>query len=245
MTRTRVTGDFGVANVAAMHVRPDALVDGATAAHRCVVATLEHDDWDPRAPSLLPGWSIGHVVTHIARNADAIRGLYEAAERGEVGDMYPGGREQRAADIETGAARARDGLIDDVRSACAALEAAWQSTSDATWSTGVGRSLVAPLELSEWPYPRWRETEVHHVDLGLSFTVDDWSDGFVRREWRNCVASLAERLGGRGCVLTPHDCEPAEIAGGGPAVRGAQRELLGWMLSRATIEGAPALEPWG
>lgn len=228
-----------------MNVRPDALLDGATAAHRAVVATLERDDWDPRAPSRLPGWSVGHVATHIARNADAIRGLYEAGARGEIGDMYPGGREQRVADIDAGADRPRDGLIDDVRSACAALDAAWQSTTDAAWSTGVGRSLVGPLDLSEWPYRRWRETEVHHVDLGLSFTIDDWSEGFLRREWRNCVAGLAERLGGGGCVLEPRDSDRLEIAGGGPTVRGSRRELLGWMLSRTSIDGAPALDTWG
>ncbi|MEV7393377.1 maleylpyruvate isomerase N-terminal domain-containing protein, partial [Streptomyces sp. NPDC091215] len=32
-------------------------------------------DADVRAPSLLPGWSRGHVLTHVARNADGGRNL--------------------------------------------------------------------------------------------------------------------------------------------------------------------------
>lgn len=32
-------------------------------------------DEQVRAASLLPGWSRGHVLTHIARNADGLRNL--------------------------------------------------------------------------------------------------------------------------------------------------------------------------
>src|SRR5437867_2187243 len=40
-------------------------------------------------PSRLPGWTRAEVITHLARNADAMRGMVEAAARGEVGVMYP------------------------------------------------------------------------------------------------------------------------------------------------------------
>ncbi|WP_433476112.1 maleylpyruvate isomerase family mycothiol-dependent enzyme [Spirillospora sp. CA-142024] len=41
------------------------------AATRSLLATAARlDDADARAPSLLPGWTRGHVLTHVARNAD-------------------------------------------------------------------------------------------------------------------------------------------------------------------------------
>ncbi|MET0910545.1 MAG: maleylpyruvate isomerase N-terminal domain-containing protein, partial [Ilumatobacteraceae bacterium] len=46
---------------------------------------------DAELPSLLPGWTRGHVLTHIARNADSFVRLLEAAGRGEVVTQYAGG----------------------------------------------------------------------------------------------------------------------------------------------------------
>ena len=46
-------------------------------------------DSQARAPSLLPGWTRGHVVTHLARNADALRNLLTWARTGIPTPMYP------------------------------------------------------------------------------------------------------------------------------------------------------------
>ena len=48
------------------------------------------DAW-AREPSLLPGWTRGHVLTHLARNADSQRHVLEAAVRGAPAERYPGG----------------------------------------------------------------------------------------------------------------------------------------------------------
>jgi hypothetical protein len=51
-----------------------------------------------QGPSLMPGWTRGHVLTHVARNADAITNLVLAARTGDGRPMYarwpggPGGR---------------------------------------------------------------------------------------------------------------------------------------------------------
>ncbi|MFF9641495.1 maleylpyruvate isomerase N-terminal domain-containing protein [Kitasatospora aureofaciens] len=50
-------------------------------------------DADARAPSLLPGWSRGHVLTHLARNADGPRPPHGAA----AGPAGPGPRHVRLA----------------------------------------------------------------------------------------------------------------------------------------------------
>ena len=75
------------------------------------------DDASARRPSLLPGWTVGHVLTHLARNADSHVRLVQAALRGEVGDQYPGGNPQREADIEAGAGRPAAELVEDVLAA--------------------------------------------------------------------------------------------------------------------------------
>ena len=69
---------------------------------------------DAALPSLLPGWTRGHVLTHIARNADSFVRLLEAAGRGEVVTQYARGVEGRNADIEAGATREWATLVDDV-----------------------------------------------------------------------------------------------------------------------------------
>ena len=83
-------------------------------------------DDDCRAPSLLPGWSRGHVLAHWARNADGQTRMLQAAMRGEVAAQYPGGDAQRAADIETGAARPAPVILQDVRAALDRAEDAWR-----------------------------------------------------------------------------------------------------------------------
>ncbi len=63
------------------------------------------DDATMARPSLLAGWTVAHLLTHLARNADSHVRRTEAAIAGVVVDQYPGGLAERAADIEAGAGR--------------------------------------------------------------------------------------------------------------------------------------------
>ena len=49
-------------------------------------------DEDVLSPTRLPEWTVGHVLTHLARNADGHTRRLEAALRGEDVARYPGGR---------------------------------------------------------------------------------------------------------------------------------------------------------
>ena len=71
------------------------------------------DDADLQAPSLLPGWSRGHVLAHLARGADALRNLMIGVRTGQPRPAYAS-PEARAADIEQSATQPRAALIDDV-----------------------------------------------------------------------------------------------------------------------------------
>src|SRR3954453_4137041 len=71
-------------------------------------------DEQARQPCLLPGWSVAHLLTHIARNADSVVRRFEGAIRGEVLDQYVGGPTGREAEIEAGVQRSAVELVADV-----------------------------------------------------------------------------------------------------------------------------------
>ena len=105
------------------------IVRVADAHERFLDAVRELSDAHVRRASLLPGWTVGHVLTHVARNADSHVRRAEAAVRGDVVDQYDGGYAGREADIEAGAGRSAAELLDDVRRSAAAVDAAWRAAS--------------------------------------------------------------------------------------------------------------------
>ncbi len=85
-------------------------VEACTTAHQRLLATLEGlTDDEAWAPSVLPGWTVGHVLTHLARNADGQVRMLRAAEIGAVAHQYEGGAAGRAADIDAGTVAPRRG----------------------------------------------------------------------------------------------------------------------------------------
>ena len=230
--------------------RPAADIDGAAAAHGRLARTLAAlTDDDARGPSRLPGWTLGHVLTHVARNADSFVGMIEAARGGEVGDQYPGGRRQREGDIEAGAGRPAGALVDDVLEACARLETMWAETDDETWDRGQARAARGPIPIADLPSRRWREVEVHHADLGLAYRCADWPEAYVARDLPLMVGEVAARLpAGTAVVLRATDTgerwtvpegavDPVEVAGD-------RRRLLAWIFGRVDDPSLPQLSSW-
>jgi len=169
-----------------------------------------------RRPSLLPDWSVGHVLAHLARNADSVVRRLAGAMRGEVADQYVGGSDGRAAEIERDAHRPARELVNDVRRTSAAVEAACAAMPVEAWdamSRGVDGGLQPCRRVV---FSRWREVEVHLVDLGLGYTVDRWPADLVEAWLPDVLAGLPGRAD--------------------------STALLGWMLGRAD---APTLESWG
>lgn len=170
-------------------------VAGCAAAHQRLHAhlneVLDAGALDPGEPSLLPGWSIGHVLTHLARNADALRSMIEGAVLGEERLMYSSPA-HRDADIEAGSSRAADELVDDVRRCAWALESAWSRLDARAWA-GAGISRIGRFSVSTFPWRRWREVEVHHADLRLAgFTPADWSAAFTATDLPRLLADVAD-----------------------------------------------------
>lgn len=178
--------------------RPTDDIRGMTAAHRRLEAALAGlTDEQARQPSLLPGWTVGHVLTHIARNADSATRRLEGAARDEVVDQYPGGYEGRAADIEAGAGRGAAELVADVVESNAAVEAAVDAVPDHAWGR-LGRNVAGKeLPVAALPFGRWGEVDVHHVDLGLGYGPDQWPEALAERWLPELLAALPGRADAR------------------------------------------------
>ena len=220
-----------------------------------LMATIDRmGDEAVRAPSRLPEWTVGHVLTHLARNADGNTRMVGGAARGEVLDQYPHGREGRAADIEAGAARPASVIVDDVRRSADGLMAALDALPDDAWDRPV-RAFAGEYPVRNVLVARRREVEVHHVDLGVAYTSADWPSDFVARELRVAVDGLAARLdvGVRLELVVTGDGHGALVGSGDTmcTVRGDGASILLWLLGREVPAGGldapaglPTLAPW-
>jgi maleylpyruvate isomerase len=210
-------------------------VDRATT--RLVEATT---DGDPTAPSLLPGWSRGHVLTHLARNADGLVNLLTWARTGVVTPQYAS-REARAADIEAGAGRSWPELVADVRDSAARFLDAADALDARAWAALLdlpnGPSPVALV-----PWRRLREVEVHHVDLGTGYTPAHWPESFAHR----VLHELATTLDDISLTVRPTGLgHPVPVGGGGPPeVSGPAYALAAWLSGRSPGTGL-TVEPAG
>ncbi|MBP2414480.1 maleylpyruvate isomerase [Arthrobacter stackebrandtii] len=142
---------------------------------RLTKRTAGLSDADMRSPSALPGWSVGHVLTHLARNADAHARRLAGALAGADVPKYGRGQEQRAAEIESGAGRSAAAVLADLAASQSKLEDMFDRSSAAGWPNGhfLGGGDYG---VSGCPAHRLREVEMHHVDLGLGYTPLDWPE---------------------------------------------------------------------
>ncbi len=231
---------------------PHDWLESCSAAHRrleAVIASLS--DEMARRPSLLAEWTVGHLLTHLARNADSHSGMVVAAQRGEVGPQYPGGPAQRAADIAAGQGRPAAALVADVRAASERLEQAWATTGEEVWARGLGLPKSGPKTIAELVLRRWREVEIHLIDLALvELGSPDWdglSATYVDAEWDETLARLPDRVpNGLTLVLVPGD-RPSRAYGHGPErafVQATPSRILGWLFGRGGDPAWPTLQPW-
>ncbi|MGX2997884.1 maleylpyruvate isomerase family mycothiol-dependent enzyme [Streptomyces sp. JNUCC 64] len=218
------------------HVRDLEAVRDAT--ERLLVSVASLDNAATAAPSRLPGWTRGHVLAHLARNADALvnvltgRPMYESAEA-------------RDADIDRDSGRDPETHLKDVRESAGRLAATAAERTD--WSATVQLRNGVTDTASRVPFRRLVEVELHHVDLGVGYELEDLPATFVQQE----ILFLAERfrgLDGVPAVLIRQDdgrMVPTGSRTGTPlTVTGRQADLVGWLAGRRdgtalTVTGGP------
>lgn len=239
------------------------------ATHRLLASAAELSDDQMREPSLLPGWSRGHVLTHVARSGDGLLNLLTWAETGVETPQYPS-VEARAADIEAGAGRPADEIAADVANSANSFLARARALPDDAWLAQV-RAIRGPA------HPAWFvlnrrlfELEVHHADLGIRVGLreDDppnparlrpfrygpanWPDWFVSDELYRVTAEysqnsdcppavLNDAISGRQYFLRAADGAADDSA---TTITGPGYALLAWLIGRES-EGDLSVDPAG
>jgi maleylpyruvate isomerase len=181
-------------------------IDACKSSHRRILQDLATlTDADFKAPSLLPRWTRGHVVTHLANKTRTLVWLYNGPAAGEVRRQFPVGHDHDAA-ADQGADRSASALREDLAQSFEAVETTWDNLASEHWA---GEGIVTPgiRTMADIVSRHLRDLEVHHVDLNIGYTIADWPEHFVEVE-------LTKRL--------------RDLPG-----RAEHAELLAWLLGRA------------
>ncbi|MBT2467962.1 maleylpyruvate isomerase family mycothiol-dependent enzyme [Streptomyces sp. ISL-66] len=216
------------------------------ATDRLLTAAAKLDNAALAEESRLPGWTRGHILAHLARNADALVNVFEGRPMYESGDA-------RDADIERDCDRPLVEQLEDLRNSAARWEAVAERPQD--WTRVVELRGGVTDVAARVPFRRLIEVELHHVDLNIGYELADLSEDFTDRE----TAFLADRWSGRPEVppvtlrtTTGKTWHTGGTQGTPVVVEGPADELLGWLAGRGQRgahlavlagDGLPALPP--
>ncbi|MFI6643625.1 maleylpyruvate isomerase family mycothiol-dependent enzyme [Streptomyces sp. NPDC050504] len=199
------------------------------ATERLLAATAKLDNAAVAEASRLPGWSRGHVLAHLSRNADALVNVLEGRP------MYVSA-EARDSDIERDAPRPLAAQLDDLRASDERFRATAAAPAD--WSRTVELRNGVTDSASRIPFRRLVEVELHHVDLGVGYEPEDLPRDFVLRE----IDFLAQRFTGNATVpatvLTSLEGDtwttgtPGTPEGDPVRVSGSAPDLMSWLSGR-------------
>lgn len=233
--------------------QPDAF-EHLTEAHQRLVRTVDGLSAEQLAePSGLPGWTRGHVVAHLALNAEGLAGVIEGLARQEPVPMYAS-PEARDADIETlGAAdpaELRERLLAGVtRFEEAATELPADRWAGVAERTPGGQTFPAHEIVGK----RLSEVEIHHADLRAGYSHRDWPPEFSAtlieaarsRTWPSPFRVMARDL------ARTWDFGQDRGDGTGPNVIGDASAIGWWLTGRGDGEGLtsdngtlPRIEEW-
>ena len=218
-------------------------LDEVAAATDRLLATVDRlTDDDVRAPSGLPGWTRAHVLTHLARNADALGNLAWWARTGEEHAMYPGGQSARDEAIEAGAGRHQGDLRLDLNESSERLLEQFADFPVDGLTREVRSSRGGAWLGWELPWMRLREVEIHHVDLVAGYARDDWPETFVTRTLDQLAPQILAR--GESPVRELRDGSASWALGSdGPVLEGGRAALLAWLLGRSAGDGLSPQPP--
>lgn len=204
-----------------------------------------------KEPSLLPGWTRGHVLAHLARNADAMLNLVTWARTGDETPMYAS-HEVRDAAIEEGSTRSASALVADVNETHTCLLTALHELPESGKSAQIRYGAANTVsDATVIPLLRRTEVEIHHVDLDLDHTLAHLPEDFVEFMLAEVTADYSTRDDVQGFVLVASDDAGRwTVDPGGQEVVGSTPSLLGWLLGRTDGIGLhtdgvlPSLRGW-
>jgi maleylpyruvate isomerase len=225
---------------------------GDGAAHLRGLMTRMGDDAFA-APSILPGWTRAHVLSHVARNADAMINLLTWARTGVPTPAYAS-QEARDAAIEEGSRRSPAEIREDVVASSDRLAAVVRQMPKAAWSAHVKNVQGGEVPATEIPWMRAKEMWIHSVDLDVGASFADMPAPMLAELLTDAAASMARKPECPGLRLVAPDGTEWAVGdqAGAVTVSGPAPELAAWLLGRSKgrhlrVEGAverPALPRW-
>jgi maleylpyruvate isomerase len=219
-----------------------ALNEVRATADQLLAVTADLDDGAARGDSVLPGWSRGHVITHIANFSEAMTRQVEEALQGRLVEVYDGGRPARDAAIEAGADRSADELRSHLTQAVTTLIASWEKVGPTDWPLPI---LHRNSNLSAGLQATWRELTIHTADLDLGITPATWSEDFCLHLLDFLRPRTPDNLH---LILKSPTVTWDNGTGEDVTLEGALTDLTAWYAGRPTqgpIRGqAPELLPW-
>lgn len=213
-------------------------------------------DAEVAGPSRLPGWTRGHVLAHLADNAEAFAAVLGRARDAEDAGLMYASRESRDQSIEAGADRSGADHVTRLLASAHRMTAAWRDLPADRLDATVSGTAGWTRPVRDVPWMRWREVALHAVDLG-------WPPGFaigdplVARLLDESVQALVAHPDAPALVVTDTDRGTGWTVGTGTRggnepvrIEGPTADLALWLTGRSdgsalTTSGPlPTLPPW-
>lgn len=185
-------------------------------------------------PSRFEGWTLGHVVTHLARNADALCNLVDWAVSGDEMPAYSSPEERDRA-VEEGARRPHTEIKRDLAEASARFAA----------KVGLLRGPLSAEEVAILGHPvqarslvalREYEVVIHHYDLGTVWTLDEADPDAQLAALETAVGLLADRDDVPGIDIETVERDSLRLGDGGVKVSGPRAGVLAWLIRGVSDE---------
>ncbi|MGO4247579.1 maleylpyruvate isomerase family mycothiol-dependent enzyme [Paenarthrobacter sp. RAF54_2] len=218
----------------------------------------ELSDMDLDAPSLLPGWTRRHVVSHVGYNARAIARLVEWAATGVENPMYPS-LEIRNHEIDFGATLSPIALRNLFDHSAIHLNVEWRDLPADSWHHKVTTVQGRVVQAEETVWMRTREVWVHAVDLDNGASFHDIPAPVLARLLKDISGAWSSRGTDKGLLIevTGHSSTLVfgDVAGSSPVkVSGPLAAMTAWATGRGTASvtakhgveaiAPPAAPPW-
>ncbi|QDG65227.1 maleylpyruvate isomerase family mycothiol-dependent enzyme [Pseudarthrobacter sp. NIBRBAC000502772] len=146
---------------------------------------------DIGGPSLLSGWSRGHVVAHVGYNARYLAHLLEEVRRSET--EVKAANHDDAHDIDYGATLPDAALRNLHAHAAVHLNVEWRDLPDDKWDTSLEQEGQRPLHVADTVWGRAFEVWVHAVDLNTGARFEDLPPQLLDRLFRNVMDDWDDR----------------------------------------------------
>jgi maleylpyruvate isomerase len=201
-----------------------------------VVAALEPAQL--REPSRLENWSRGHVLSHLARNADALTNLLSWARTGVESRMYSSPTE-REDGIDSGADRELPEQLADLTAASSRFLRAAQEVGEARQSFPVLSAQGRQIAAREVPWLRVREVWLHLVDLDAGPDIDSVPDAVAWTLTADVAAWMTPRtpatvdlhVDGHGTIRLGSGASATSV------IEGSAPRIAGWLTGRTGTSG--------